>query len=322
MMIKIINNCDIEEFSNKVIKAEKDYFPMLGYKKMAFHERILNNHKVKDNEEKQRADFMTKHWRIIDYLDNGEYCLYHLFTTDGTPDILMTTMIIPSSFERRTSIVRQSIKNIIRWAKEVQSFKYFKIQVLEYGEVQIYPSLAYYLLPILISEKFQAKYGVYLKMNTENQIESYTLDSKYYVKKGIENDYKDLVEFYSQCDFKYYFLADSIEEMDKIKDKNIFYKSLVTVRNDNDDIVGAIFADKDEEGKIWLDNLAVKINYLDNEIGLFLIHEELRLLRSKYADTDIFIYSYREFKESIADYEECGFVGFEYWVDLLYNFKE
>jgi hypothetical protein len=74
-----------------------------------------------------------------------------LFTTGSAPNTLMTTMTIPSSFEDRTSIVQQSIKNIIKWAKNNQFLQYFKIQVLEYGEVQVYPSLAYYLVPLLIS---------------------------------------------------------------------------------------------------------------------------------------------------------------------------
>jgi hypothetical protein len=51
----------------------------------------------------------------------------------------------------------------------------------------------------------------------------------------------------------------------------IFYKSLITVRNNDNDIIGAIFEDKDEEGKIWLDNLIVKDDYLDDNIGLILI---------------------------------------------------
>ncbi|QUI24095.1 hypothetical protein HZI73_18140 [Vallitalea pronyensis] len=321
-MIKIINNNNRREFSDKIIKAEKEFFPMLGYRKMAFHDRILNNHKIDDAGDKQRADFMTKHWQMIDYLDNGDYCLYHLFTTDSTPDVLMTTMIIPSNFERRIEIVEESIKHILQWAKEQGSFQYFKIQVLEYGEIQVYPSLAYYLVPILLRENFQPQYGIYLKTNTKNSIAPFSLKGTYHVKKGKDNPYDAIYEFYKKTTFNAYFLADSMAEMDEIKDKAIFYDSLMTVRNNQDDIIGAIYADMDEEGKIWLDNLAIKDDYVNEEIGRFLIHDILGLLKRQYADRDIYVYTYRAYRKSIMDYESCDFEGFEYWVDLLYSFKE
>lgn len=322
-MIKIINYANVEDkkiFSEKIVKAESEYFPMLGYKKLRFHERILNNHKVNNNEI-QNADFMTNHIGIIDYLDNGDYCLYHLFTTNETPDVLMTTMIVPSSFDNRYSIVDRSIKNILKWASERGSYSRFKIQVLEYGEVQVYPSLAYYLIPLLIDNGFKPQYGIYLKASTEDKLEEQQVDKDYEFIYGQDNNLDELIEFYKRHNFRNYYVEDNDNILDIILDEELFKKSLITAKY-NGKIIGAIFADRDQEGKIWLDDMAVKDEYKDTNLGAKLIYEILVFLRNNYSNTDIYEYTYREYMQSVAEFEKMGFQGFEYWVDLLYYFEE
>ena len=318
-MIKVIEPNNLKDFSDKILEAEKNYFPMLGYKKMDFHDRLLDNHKIDENSDKKIPDFMSKHLRVIDYLDDGEHCLYHLFAMKNNPTILMTTLIIPSSFNNRYEIVEKSIKNILKWIGENTEFKSFKIQVLELGEVQIYPSLAYYLIPLLKKENFKPHYPLYLKSNTENDLSSYTLNNDFHMKIGKDNDFDELLNFYYDSSFDNYFLCDTAKELHDLKNKPLFYESLITIRNNDDKIIAAVFADIDEEDKLWIDNYAVANDYVDSNIGPYLLAEELKILKSLYKDTDIYIYTFREFLKSISEYNQCGFMGFEYWVDLLYE---
>ncbi len=318
-MIKIIEPNNLKEFSDKIIEAERKYFPMLGYKKMPFHDKILNNHKINNDSEKQNSDFMNKHWRVIDYLDNGEYCLYHLYVMKNNPSMLITTLIVPSSFNSRYEIVEKSIKNILKWMSKNPEFKSFKVQVLECGEVQIYPSLAYYLIPLLKKENFKPHYPLYLKSNTKNDLSSYTLNNDFHIKIGKENDFNELLDFYYDNSFYNYFLCDTAEELHELRNKPLFYESLITIRNSDDKIIAAVFADIDEEDKLWIDNYAVANDYVESNIGPYLLAEEFKTLKSLYEDTDIYIYTFREYVKSISEYNQCGFTGFEYWVDLIYE---
>ncbi|WBW97791.1 hypothetical protein [Oceanirhabdus sp. W0125-5] len=319
-MLKIIEPNNFKEFSDKILEAEKNYFPMLGYKKMPFHDKILNIHKITDDSEKQNASFMTNHLRVIDYLENGEYCLYHLFSMKSNPSMLMTTMIIPSDFNNRYEIVEKSIKNILKWMHEETEYKTFKIQILEFGEVQIYPTLAYYLIPLLKKENFKPHYPLYLKSNTKTNLSTYTLNKNFNMKIGKENAFEDVLDFYYTNSFDHYYICDTAEELHELKDDPLFYESLITIRNSDDTIIASVFAGLDDD-KLWIDNFVVANNYVNSYIGPYLLTEEMKFLKSKYEDNEIFIYTFREYSKSISQYNECGFMGFEYWVDFFYEIQ-
>lgn len=291
-MIKTITETTMKDFSNKVEIAESNYFPMLGYRKLSFHDRILSNHKVSENTFYGKQHFMNNHWRIIDELDNNEYCLYHLFTTPGKIDLLQATMIIPSSFHNRRRIVTTSINNLITWANKETSCKQLKLQVLEYGEIQLYPTMAYYLTSVMEDKGAAFQYPLYLKIDSETTIIDTKLNEKYKVTYGFDNDIDELIKFYEE-ELDDYFIVDTKEEILEMSKTELFRNSLITTRNQDDKIIGAAFGDKDDEGKMWIDNLAINSAYNNQELGSYLINKIVTKLRNRIVDESIYVYSFR-----------------------------
>lgn len=310
----------MKEFSDKIEIAESNYFPMLGYRKLSFHDRILSNHKISENTFYEKQHFMSNHWRIIDELDNNEYCLYHLFTTPRNTNLLQATMIIPSNFQNRRRIVTASMNNLITWASKETSCKQLKLQVLEYGEIQLYPTMAYFLTSVMEDKGATFQYPLYLKIDSESTIVDTTLDENYKVIYGSDNDIDELIMFYEE-DFDDYFIVDTKEEILEMSKTALFRDSLITIRNQDDKIIGAAFGDKDDEGKMWIDNLAISSAYNNQELGLYLINQIVTILRRRIVDESIYVYSFREFKNSIKNYEKAGFVGFEYWTDMYLEIR-
>ncbi len=319
-MIKIVEESTMKEFSDKIEIAERNYFPMLGYRKLSFHDRILSNHKISENTFSGKQHYMNNHWRIIDELDNNEYCLYHLFTTPGNYETLQATIIIPSSFEDRRRIVSASIDNLITWTSQATSCKQIKLQVLEYGELQVHPTMAYYLTSVMEDKGAAFQYPLYLKIDSESTLVDAKLDEKYNVVSGLDNDIKDLIKFYEE-ELHDYFIVDTKEEIIEMSKTDLFKESLVTIRNQDDKIIGAAFGDKDDEGKMWIDNLAIHSAYNEEELGIYLINQIITTLRKQIIDESIYVYSFREFKTSIKNYEKAGFVGFEYWTDIYLEIR-
>lgn len=319
-MIKKITATTMKEFSDKIEIAERNYFPMLGYRKLSFHDRILSNHKISENSFDEKQHYMKNHWRLIDELDSSEYCLYHLFTPPGNSALLQATMIIPSSFEKKRSIVSTSLDNLIAWANKETECNQLKLQVLEYGEIQLYPTMAYYLTSVMEDKGAVFQYPLYLKIDSESTINTIDLRENYKVIYGLDNDIDDLIRFYEE-ELDDYFIVDTKEEILEMSKTELFKDSLITIRNQDNKIIGAAFGDKDEEGKMWIDNLAINSAYNDQELGIYLINQIVTKLRTRIVDESIYVYSFREFKDSIKNYEKAGFVGFEYWTDMYLEIR-
>jgi len=314
-MIKIITETTMKEFSDKIEIAERNFFPMLGYRKLSFHDRLLSNHKISNKTFNEKTPYMKNHWRIIDELDHNEYCLYHLFTTPGNSDLLQATLILPSSFENRRRIVSTSMDNLITWASKEINCKQLKLQVLEYGEIQLYPTMASYLISVMEDKGAAFEYPLYLKIDSESTIADTKLDEKYKIISGLDNDIEELIAFYED-ELDDYFIVDTKEEILEMSKTDLFKDTLITIRNQDGKIIGAAFGDKDHEGKMWIDNLAIHSAYNEEELGIYLIKQIVTKLRRRIVDESIYVYSFREFKTSIENYEKSGFVGFEYWTDM------
>lgn len=284
--------------------AEKQMLPMLPYVKMPFHD--FNRYK-------------TYHDKGIFLMDTvgEEACLYHLYHLTEGDDTLRITLCLPTSWEKRFEILETSVPNLKQWFMANDSSRRFVVQTLEYGEIEYYPTLGEYLMPIFIKNGFEPKYRMYMKkekptvevtapegvvVKAFEASELNSLKSFYYDEKALEN-----LKYFTNCT-----LEEFLESMQKpfaIEHSKVAY-------DQDGQIIGATVVAK-EDDKIWIDNFSVLPEYEQTHIGTYLLNQTVKSIEAKESQGDLIIYLNRDCFEAIEACEKNGFVSFEFWTDLF-----
>lgn len=284
--------------------AEKQMLPMLPYVKMPFHD--FDRYK-------------TYHDKGIFLMDTvgEEACLYHLYHLTEGDDTLRITLCLPTSWEKRFEILETSVPNLRQWFMENDPSKRFIVQTLEYGEIEYYPTLGEYLMPIFIKNGFDAKYRMYMKKEKpaaeviapEGVVvkpfevsERHRLKAFYYEEKGLEN-----LKYFTNCTLEEF--LDAMQKPFAIEHSKVAY-------DQDGKIIGATVVAQ-EEDKVWIDNFSVLPAYDKTDIGAYLLHQTLKSIEAKQVQHDIIIYLNRDCFEAIEACEKNGFVAFEFWTDLF-----
>lgn len=305
--IKKITSESMDEFSQKIEYAKKNFIPMLPFIKMPFHD--FDRYK----------SFNDKGIFLIDYLKEG-YCLYHLYHLVQGDDTLRATLILPSSWEKRFDLVEESIANIKEWFIKEDTSSKFIIQSLEYGEIEYYPTLSHYLIPTIIRNGFEPKYRMYMKRQPD-----LTVNQVSYLEEGLKLvNYSDdilenIINFYykneSTKNLKYLTNCTYDEFLDMLK-QDFTMNNAKFIKALNGDIIAGIIPSLDS-GKVWIDNFTVHPNYDNNEMSKYLLCETIKQLSKSYSEETIYIYLNRDCKNAISACEENGFTPFEFWVDMI-----
>lgn len=307
--LEIITSENFSTFAEKIEIGQKEFIPMLPFVKNEFH----------------NFDLYKKHngkgTYIIDHLDGG-YCLYYVYHLPGDPETLRMNLILPSSWERRVEIIEESFPHVIEWFKREDISKRFLVQVLEYGELIVFPTLDQYIIPTLLKNAFQPEYKMYMRRegNAPLTLEYQLPDGLKKVEKG-ENLLERAIDFYYNNSFSDYLINCSKEEVYHFSvTDSLFEKTAIFIENEDSEIVAGIFSTQDDgsyiyPGSYWMENFAVHPDYIGLDLGKYLLQEELKLLQEIYSGEDVIAYVTRDSKKAVAVYETLGFVPFEFWVD-------
>ncbi len=310
--IQMITADNFSIFAERVEIDLDKFIPMLPFVKTNYHN--FDRYKT----------YSDKGIYLIDNLDNGEYCLYHLYHLDEGDDTLRITFILPSSWERRVQIVEKSFSNFIKWFREEDSSEKFMIQILEYGEFQLLPTLSHYIIPTLLKNQFETKYKMYMRRDRTVLISSEVKLAPEFTKVEYNDGMLDeIIDFYYNNHFENYLINCSEEEVREFSQtEELFKKSAMFIKNKEGKIVAGIFSTKDDgsviyPGSFWMENFAVHSEYDDQDLGKYLLSEQIKLLASLYPDQDAIAYISREYRKAVRDYEFLNFVPFEFWVDAI-----
>ena len=308
MAIKEITKENFHEFKLLMEKGLENFIPMLPFVKSEFQEfgRYLK--------------FNDRAIYVIDEISETENCIYHFFTLPDSKDLLRVTLILPSNFDNRIEIAEKSLENIKGWLN-TKGYNQFMVQTLEHGEIEYYPTLSNYLLPILIKLGFKPHYRVYLTI--DNISEAYVPQNIILPTELQMVNYTDglkdkVIDFYfNEPANGYYNPFTYTEFIDAIKCEE-FARSARFIIDANKKVVGGIFSGHGSfEKKIWIDGL--KVSNLSNEedLALLLIISQIELAQDLYSNDEITVYLSREYQKHIKLFETFGFYGFEFWVDAI-----
>lgn len=307
--LEIITPENFSTFAEKIEIGQNEFIPMLPFVKNELHNfELYKKHNGKGT-------------YIVDHLDDG-YCLYYVYHLPGDPETLRMNLILPSSWGRRVEIIEESFPHVIEWFRKEATSIRFLVQVLEYGELKVFPTLDQYIIPTLLKNGFQLEYKMYLRRDDNEP-----LTLKYQLPAGLkrveksENLLERAIDFYYNNSFTDYLINCSKEEVERFfATDSLFEKTAVFIENEADEIVAGIFSTHDDgsyiyPGSYWMENFAVHPDYLELDLGKYLLQEELKLLHDIYSSEDVIAYVTRDSKKAVAIYESLDFVPFEFWVD-------
>lgn len=295
----------IKEFAEKFEAAKNEMIPMLPFIKRPFHDQNFELYK----------QYSDRSIYLIDYIED-EYCLYRLYHLNENDDTLRITLILPSSWEKRVDIVDKSIANLKEWFLKEDPSKRFLIQILEFGEIEYYPTLSHYLIPTIIKNGFTPTYRMYMKRDHNIPLTEVSTEFSDLTKLSFSEDIiPEILQFYYESKNSGYFLCETKEELIKLFKDEFFKKSAIFLKNDQNKIIAGVFSTKDDN-KIWVDNLFVTSQYCNKGIEEYILREELKLIYKLYPYGDIICYLTRSFRNQVNAFEKNGFIPFEFWVDF------
>lgn len=290
------------QFREKIEVGKRSFIPMLPFVK------------TDDHDFDTYMTFSEKGIYLIDVLDGGAYCLYHLYHLTSGDETLRATLLLPSHWEKRFEIIEASIPNLKYWFLTEDPSTKFIIQSLEYGEIEYYPTLSHYIIPTLIRNGFTPKYRMYMRREPQPLQTKLKIPDGYTVINYTDDVLSDLLQFYFNNeeikDFHYF--SNVTETQFKEIFKNDFTRTHMKIMiNLTGEIVAAIILSKNR-GENWIDNFT--IHPRESNIADYLLYETLNDLAPT---DDVYVYVNRDCKQAVAACENHDFQPFEFWTDLI-----
>jgi len=300
-----VNNDNRHLFIDSIDKAKRDMIPMMGFVEQDFHDF--------DQYKGVESSILLRH-EVGD-----ESCVIHLYHLNPGDMTLRSTLILPSSWDKRVDIIRQTIPKLLEWFEGYDQADKLLIQSLEYGEVEIFPTLAAYIVPILLDHGFDPTYRMYMKLDQEVDLEVELEGIDLVTYQDVDKD--PLMAFYYQGpahDKHRYFTNCTKDEVLETLDCPDFRKYGRLAKDKTGQIVGATMISLDEK-TVWIDNFTVDEAYDQTGLSKMLLAETLKTIRRDYTEKDIVIYLNRNCAQARQACEANGMKAYEFWVDLFYT---
>lgn len=298
-----------EDYLKRFGAGMKEFVPMLPFAKNQYYDW------------EQFRTFSDKAIFLIDDL-NGEHCLYYLRRMGSA---LAVQLVMPSSWDGRARIARQSFGSLVRWFRAESEASELQIQVAEYAEFIAFPTLSHHLIPAIIEHGFPHRYMMYMRREHKLPIPGDAGLPDGFERVAYDDGMLEEVLGFYAGDFPGYFINATPEETRAIanpaaKEHNLFRATAVFVRDKAGAIAAGVFATPNDGGAVypgafWLDNFAVRPDCRGLGLGTLLLAEEIRLLARRYPGKNAFAYVRRDLREAVADYESMNFVPFEFWME-------
>lgn len=301
-----INNDNRQLFVDSLDRAKEDMIPMLPYVKREFHD--FDQYKIAGEKSILLRDEIGQH-----------ECLYHLYHLHEGDDTLRITLLLPTSWEHRFSIVNASIPRLMEWFKSNDNSNRMIVQSLEHGEVEVFPTLSSYIVPAFIDNGFQPMYRMYMKREEVKEVQGTNDDIN--IVDFSRKTQDEILDFY--CNTKSlenlrYFTNSTKENMIKDFASEECKRHSHLALNKKGEIVGATIVSVEDQ-KVWIDNFSVLPDFDQTNVASLLLATTIASIDEYYDDAEIIIYLNRNCKEAIKACEDNGMVAFEFWVDLIYD---
>jgi len=305
--LQVINENNFELFSKSIEAGLESFIPMLAFVKNSCHD--FNRYKK----------YNPQTVYLIDYVGE-DHCLYHLYSLKGDEKTLRTTLILPSSWDRRFEIIEKSLPNVKAWFLQQDQYRDFLIQVLEYGEIEYYPTLSYYIVPTIVKNGFEPQYKMYMKNDGgDHSLEKPELPLGYSYDKFNSQMLGELLSFYYDQGHGEYVIDYTKEELMELSKDDFFQASLTLIRDNGGSIRGAVMGARDDywnDGtRVWMGNFAVSKGEHEERLAYCLLSKQLSVYSNLSPQGDIIAYLDRKYQKVFRIYEKFGFVPFEFWID-------
>lgn len=318
--IKRVTETDMPEFLACLNKNLTKVIPMLPFVEHSFHTFEMYK------------SFPKRGLYLLDRLSEEETCLYHMYQLNEKDSLLRATLVLPSSWDKRVSLMEASVVHLKEWLNENATVNQFMIQCLEYGEIEYYPTLNHYLVPILLKAGFNPIYRMYMAYDLEKEL-PHKVDDQWLLDQGLAleplkaSDETALFEFYHQqmSNPQDQFITHCTREEFKAflkEERSLMTQTSFTLKTKTGEMVGAIIGSNDD-GKLWLDNLVVAIGDGSEKAAQCLVTASLEAFKKiERPSNTVHVYVDRHLLFSVGAYKTCGFQPFEFWVDLVYNIQK
>ncbi|QOY38341.1 hypothetical protein AWH56_012880 [Anaerobacillus isosaccharinicus] len=300
--MKRITRENFFEYKEKIEIGKCHFIPMLPFVKLDDHDFDIY------------MTYSEKGIYLIDYLDDGLYCLYHLYQLTSGDETLRATLLLPSHWENRFEIIEKSISNLKHWFRVEEISTKLIIQSLEYGEIEYYPTLSHYIIPTLIRNGFLPKYRMYMRRVPQPLQTKMKTPEGYKIINYTDDLLPDLLQFYfKNKEIKeFHYFSNLTETQFKEKFMNNFTRTYTKIMKDpKGGIIAAIIPGNDR-GEIWIDNFTVHPKV--HGISEFLLNQ---MLNDIATTDDVYVYVNRDCKGEVDACEKHNFQPFEFWTDLI-----
>jgi DNA-binding transcriptional MerR regulator len=259
--LQVISADSFGDFREKLRIGQTDYLTM-----------ILGTVKESLEQTEWAETFDDQYFWLIDNLEEG-YCLYTLRKAEKA---LWISLILPSDWEQRFTILEASLPNLIDWFKKNDACQYL------YGKMEgnnYPPTLIDSFLPFFLKNGFKTEHRMAMKRDGRLPIPDALPLSKGFTKDGYSEENLDEIatlasEVYTKDGVDYNFNDAKAYVLGCVEDE-LFHKSAMFLRGGTGKLIGAIWCGIDDNP--YLGELVVLQDYQGKGLGRYLFNGSLTL---------------------------------------------
>ena len=290
-------------FAGKLQAGQTHYLPM-----------IFGTVKESIKQTKWLETFDDQYVWLIDELEEGN-CLFALGKYEQA---LSITLMLPSDWSNRFTILESSIPNLIGWFVKRNAYQYLWAQM---GEDRFPPTLIVSALPTFLKNGFRPEYRMTMKRDGKLPIpaalslpEGVTREK--YLEKNLDEIAFLISDVYAKEGVDYSF-SEAKADLIGYAENELFQKSATFLRNGEGELVGGICCGINEHP--YIGEFVVSQKYQGRGLGQYLLNESIRLLAKLYPEQAISLSTCREWKRAVNLYEKYDFSPDKFWINLSLN---
>lgn len=290
------------EFTDRLQNGRKFYLPM-----------IFGTTAESIKQTEWLDDFSDQYAFLIDHLSGGE-CTYVLRRADHRA-ALWFSLILPSDWDQRFDLLDASLPNLIEWFKNNDTYRYLFAQL---GLDNTPPTILDTFLPMFLRHGFNTEYRMDM-----HRPAGLAMPHQMPVPKGVvETEYTDemrdeLAIFAHQvytAEGVYYSLENAQRCVWRDIEDDFFHESATFLRNDEGELVGAIWWSADEEP--YLGEFLVAKACQGRGYGRYLLNKTIRHMTRRFPKKSIRLYTCREWVQARILCETYGFLSDRMYTNL------
>ena len=250
---------------------------------------------------------------LIHPLPGGE-CTYALRRADHRA-ALWFSLILPSDWDRRFDLLDASLPGLINWFMTNDTYRYLYAQL---GLDNTPPTILGTFLPIFLGHGFNAEYRMDmhrppgLAMPDQMTVPAGVVETAY--TDGMHDELAAFAHTVYTAEGVSYSLENARRCVGRDLEDDFFRESATFLRNEEGELVGAIWWSADEEP--YLGEFLVARSCQGRGYGRYLLTKAIRHMKRRFPQKSIRLGTCREWVRARALYEAYGFVPDRMYTNL------